>query len=73
MAGARRARAPAFWREEGDDWRGQSAGPACWAKAGGPPGEARYDSLSLFYFVFVFYFLTFVLYLKEMLKHFHKC
>ena len=25
------------WREEGDDWHGQLAGPACWAAG---PGQA---------------------------------
>ena len=62
---ARAGRVPlSSWREEGDDWHCQSAGPACW-----PLGQARlHREVSAggflpfcFYFVFVFYFLTFVL------------
>ena len=35
---ARTERVPlSSWREEGDDWHGQLAGPACWAAG---PGQA---------------------------------
>ena len=53
------------WREEGDDWQCQSAGPACC-----PLGQARLHSDRLhrgvsagkrFSTSFLFYFLTFFL------------
>ena len=48
-------RSSSSWREEEDDWQGQSAGPSLvgWAST----GEAQVVSLSLFFwFVSVFYF-----------------
>ena len=56
VAGTRRARAPAFWREEDDDWQGQSARPSQvgWAST----GKAQVASLSLFFYLFLFFYLT---------------
>ena len=50
-------RSASFWREEDDDWQGQSAGPSQvgWAST----GKAQVASLSLFYFyLFLFFYLT---------------
>ena len=48
VAGARRARAPASWREVGGDWRW----PVGWAE----PCKAQVASFSLFFdFVSIFY------------------
>ena len=49
------------WRQEDDDWRCQSAGPACWPL--GQAGLHREVSAGGFssLFVSIFYFLTFVL------------
>ena len=49
-------RSASFWREEDDDWQGQSAGPSQvgWAST----GKAQVASLSLFYFyLFLFFYL----------------
>ena len=57
VAGARRARAPAFWREEDDDWQASWLGRARWAG----PAQVRpkwFPSLSLFSVLFYFFYLT---------------
>ena len=52
---------------EGDDWQ-RLVGPGhCWAMVGHQVSQVN----SFSYFLFLF--MTFVLYPKEMLKHFHKC
>ena len=50
-------RSASFWREEDDDWQGQSAGPSQvgWAST----GKAQVASLSLSLFdLFLFFYLT---------------
>ena len=48
------------WREEGDDWHGQLAGPACWAAQCQAAGKLPFS-----YFFFFSNFLTFVWFSKN--------
>ena len=53
---ARTERMPlSSWREEGDDWHGQLAGPACWAAGPGRlHSEVSAGGFSSFPSIFVF-------------------
>ena len=49
-------RSASFWREEDDDWQGQSAGPSQvgWAST----GKAQVGFPLSFFYLFLFFYLT---------------